>query len=140
MGRSVGAGIAWGGGGRGWRAENERPGLRLELDRRGDLTAARRYGAEDLVLALQPIVVESRTLTDRRYRSARHTSEVRPVTTPAPSPTEPLVAVRVFLFSTGDLLPERAVVKRVIDELNALPQHRDRLKLIPFAYEDALPP
>src|SRR5262249_50712515 len=47
--------------------------------------------------------------------------------------------IRVFISSPGDLFPEREIVKRVMDELDDLPNYKDRFKFIPYAYEDSVP-
>ncbi|SRR6266540_268946 len=51
-----------------------------------------------------------------------------------------ITPIRVFISSPGDLVPERAVVSAVLDELNRSPIFRDRFKLIPYAWEVGTPP
>jgi WD40 repeat protein len=51
-----------------------------------------------------------------------------------------VVPIRVFVSSPGDLFPERAVVKQVLDELDKHPHYKDRFKFIAYAYEDSVPP
>jgi predicted ATPase len=54
--------------------------------------------------------------------------------------TNSITPVRVFISSPGDLFPERAVVRAVLDELNHSPVFRDHFKLIPYAWEAGTPP
>src|SRR5689334_17986344 len=60
------------------------------------------------------------------------------------SPREPLLSpllpIRIFLSSPGDLFPVRTAVKRVIDQLNRDPQYENMYKFILYAYEDRVPP
>jgi predicted ATPase len=51
-----------------------------------------------------------------------------------------ITPIRVFISSPGDLIPEREVVRAVLDELNDSPIFRDRFKVLPFAWEDGVPP
>jgi hypothetical protein len=54
--------------------------------------------------------------------------------------SDSITPIRVFISSPGDLLPERAVVRGVLDELNLSPVFRDRYKLMPYALEASAPP
>ena len=47
--------------------------------------------------------------------------------------------LHIFISSPGDLRSEREVVKAVIDDLNQSPYFMNRIKLIPYAYEDSVP-
>jgi WD40 repeat protein len=53
---------------------------------------------------------------------------------------QPLLPIRIFLSSPGDLFPVRAAVKRVVEELNRDLRYEDRYKFILYAYEDRVPP
>jgi WD40 repeat protein len=50
-----------------------------------------------------------------------------------------ITPVRIFISSPGDLVPERAVVRAVLDQLNRSANFRDRFKLIPYAWEHEAP-
>lgn len=52
----------------------------------------------------------------------------------------PILPVRIFLSSPGDLFPVRDEVKRLIEELNRNPRYENRYKFILYAYEDRVPP
>jgi WD40 repeat protein len=52
----------------------------------------------------------------------------------------PLLPIRIFLASPGDLFPVRKAIKRVVEELNHDTHYEDKYKFILYAYEDRVPP
>src|SRR6266508_5334507 len=50
-----------------------------------------------------------------------------------------ITPIRVFISSPGDLVPERAVVRAVLDQLNHSSAFRDRYKFIAYAWEHDVP-
>src|SRR5262249_49467860 len=53
----------------------------------------------------------------------------------------PMLPVKVFFSSPGDLFPERAIAKRfVTDELANYPHLKGAYAFVPYAYEDEVPP
>src|SRR5690349_11948407 len=54
---------------------------------------------------------------------------------------EPLLPVKIFFSSPGDLFPERAIAKTfVAQELASYPHLRHDYAFLPYAYEDEVPP
>jgi predicted ATPase/class 3 adenylate cyclase/DNA-binding XRE family transcriptional regulator len=51
-----------------------------------------------------------------------------------------ITPVRVFISSPGDLVPERHALRTLLEEFNHSPIFRDRVKLIPYAWEQGTPP